>query len=56
MRWEYRPGSTLFFVWQQSREDQEPVGDFRLGRDYRALFGARPQNIFAVKATFWVAR
>jgi hypothetical protein len=56
LRWEYRPGSTLYFVWQQSRIDQDPVGDFRLGRDYRALFGAQPQNIFAVKATFWISR
>ncbi len=55
LRWEYLPGSTLFFVWQQSRTDTDPIGDFRLSRDRSALFSAHPDNIFLVKATYWVA-
>lgn len=55
MRWEYRPGSTLFFVWQQNRADQDPIGDFSFGRDRSALFDAHPDNIFLVKATYWIA-
>jgi len=54
LRWEYRPGSTLFFVWQQRRLDTEPWGDFRFGRDYEALFRQRAENVFAVKATYWI--
>jgi hypothetical protein len=53
LRWEYRPGSTLFFVWQQTRSDTAPFGDFDLPRDRRALFGAHPDNIFLVKASYW---
>ncbi len=56
LRWEYRPGSTLFFVWQQQRAGAEPFGDFRVGRDYGAIFSAKPENVFAVKATYWIAR
>jgi len=52
-RWEYRPGSTLFFVWTQDRRDAEAVGDFRLGRDLDRLFEAPADNVFLVKATFW---
>jgi len=55
VRWEYRPGSTLFFVWQQNRSDTDPVGDFNFSRDRSALFSARPDNIFLVKATYWFA-
>ncbi len=55
VRWEYRPGSTVFFVWQQNRADSDPVGDFRFGRDREALFNAHPDNIFLVKATYWLA-
>ncbi len=55
VRWEYRPGSTLFFVWQQNRSDIGPVGDFDFGRDRSALFNAHPDNIFLVKATYWLA-
>jgi hypothetical protein len=42
-------GSTLYVAWQQQRADMAPYGDFALGRDQRALFRARPDNIFVVK-------
>jgi hypothetical protein len=53
LRWEYRPGSTLFLVWQQGREDVQPFGDFGFSRDFRGLFEKNPQNTVAVKATYW---
>src|SRR5206468_1210647 len=41
LRWEYRPGSTLFLVWTRTSSDFAPLlGDFRLSRDTDALFGA----------------
>jgi Domain of unknown function (DUF5916) len=55
MRWEYRPGSTLFFVWQQNRSDTDPIGNFDFGRDRSALFNSHPDNIFLVKASYWLA-
>ncbi len=56
VRWEYRPGSALFFVWQQQREDFLPFeGDFQTGREAKGIFG-RPSNVFLVKATYWFAR
>jgi uncharacterized protein DUF5916/cellulose/xylan binding protein with CBM9 domain len=54
VRWEYRPGSTLFFVWQQRRSDVQPIGDFDFQRDYSAMLHRAPENVFAVKATWWV--
>jgi len=56
LRWEYRPGSTLFFVWQQLRSGAEPLNNFRFGRDYGALFRQNPENVFTIKATYWLAR
>ncbi len=54
VRWEYRPGSTLFFVWSQGRQqDGLNAGTFQAGRDMRDLFGARPDNTFLVKASYW---
>ncbi|HUQ20906.1 MAG TPA: DUF5916 domain-containing protein [Gemmatimonadaceae bacterium] len=55
LRWEYHPGSTLFFVWQQTRSNTQPLGNFDFGRDRDALFSAHPDNIFLVKATYWIA-
>jgi len=54
VRWEYRPGSTLFFVWQQGRaQNGLNNGSFELQRDYRDLFRAHPVNTFLVKATYF---
>jgi len=54
LRWEYRPGSTLFFVWAQGRvQDNMDPGSFSLRRDYRNLFGAHPDNTFLIKASYW---
>jgi hypothetical protein len=55
LRWEYRPGSTLFFVWQQNRAERVPFGDFDFSRDRRALFSVHPDNIFLIKASYWLA-
>ena len=55
-RWEYLPGSTLYFAWTHSRSDQASVGDFDFGRDRDALFASKPDNIFLVKASWWYAR
>ena len=53
LRWEYRPGSTLFVVWQQGREDAAGRGDFRFGRDVAGAFEAPAQNMFLVKLAHW---
>jgi hypothetical protein len=64
LRWEWRAGSTLYLVWQQRRVDSltgldlesDPgrAGNLELAREARALVGIRPDNIFAIKATYWL--
>lgn len=56
LRWEYRPGSTLFFVWTQQRQGFDNYGDFNFSRDRSALFRDRPTNVFQIKATYWLGR
>jgi hypothetical protein len=53
LRWEFSPGSTLFFVWTQNRKDTETIGSFRTGRAFDRLFGASADNIFLVKVSYW---
>jgi len=53
-RWEYRPGSLLYVAWTQSRFVEGPFGNLRFSRDREALFGAKPDNIFLVKASWWL--
>ena len=64
LRWQWRPGSTLFLVWQQNRSEElvrtgaggleDDVGEFELGRDARALFGLKPDNVFMLKVSYWL--
>jgi len=55
LRWEYRPGSTLFVVWtRSSRIPDLPRGDIRFGDDASALFRGPSENIFLVKMTYWL--
>jgi hypothetical protein len=54
-RWEYMPGSILFVVWQQGRQDYLPnQGTRSLGGDFGDLFGLRADNTFLVKASYWL--
>jgi len=54
LRWEYRPGSTLFVVWQQGREDVSDRGDFRFPRDFGDIFRVSGHNVFMVKMSHWL--
>jgi hypothetical protein len=53
LRWEYRPGSTLFVVWTQQRGESGANGTFDFQRDYGRLFRTRPDNTFLVKLSYW---
>jgi len=53
-RWEYRPGSLLYVAWTQSRFIEDPFGDLRFAREREALFGTKPDNIFLIKASYWL--
>ncbi len=54
VRWEYRPGSTLFLVWQQGQSDNQEFGDFRFGRDFSGVFSAPSHNTFLIKFSYWL--
>ena len=54
LRWDFLPGSTLFVVWQQSRENDAPHATLDLGRGLLDTFTAAGQNVFAVKVAYWL--
>jgi hypothetical protein len=56
LRWEYRPGSTLFVVWSQGRSLSDAGGRLRLGPDLGGLLGAPGTNTLMVKASYWIGR
>ena len=52
LRWEYHPGSLLYFVWTQNRADYSHPGDLQLRRDLGELLTAPGDNIFLLKVSF----
>lgn len=54
LRWEYRPGSAVFVVWQQNRSGFEDVGNFDFRRDFGGVFSAPAHNVFLVKLSYWL--
>ena len=56
LRWEWRPGSTLYAVWQQNRASTVAQGQHVGVNDLFGSLSAPGDNIFALKTTIWLAR
>jgi hypothetical protein len=54
LRWEYRPGSTLFVVWSHGRGERLEHGGFDLRRGVDGLMGLDGTNILMVKLNYWL--
>ena len=64
LRWEWRPGATLFLVWQQRRINSITghgqdgvdrwVGTFDLGRDLDDMFNIAADNVLMIKINYWI--
>jgi hypothetical protein len=56
-RWEYKPGSTLFLVWNEGRQGSVPTqGTSDFTGDVRDLMRLHPVNTFLVKVSYWLNR
>ena len=53
LRWEFRPGSTLFLVWAHEQAGG-PVLPFRLGRDLSHLWDAPSGDALQLKVSYWM--
>jgi hypothetical protein len=55
-RWEWRPGSALYLVWTEQRQDQANPGEFAFGRDVRRTFAAPADDVVMFKLAYWFQR
>jgi hypothetical protein len=55
-RWEWKPGSAMYFVWTEQRQDTEHPGEFLFNRDLRSVFGAPADDVFLFKIAYWFQR
>jgi hypothetical protein len=54
VRWEFRPGSALFLVWNENRADLAPFGELDIRRDIPATLAAPKDNVFMIKLSYWL--
>jgi len=54
LRWEYQPGSTLYFVWTQERLNHDYYNGFYFDDSVNKLFHAPVNNVFMIKMTYWM--
>ena len=52
LRWEFRPGSTIYAVWTTNRAGYSNPGDFRFSRDWEELWQAEGDNVFLFKFSY----
>jgi hypothetical protein len=55
LRYEYRPGSTVYLVWTQSCSSYGANPAFNAAQDFRQLCQGRSDNVFAVKVNYWLS-
>ena len=52
-RWEYRPGSQLYFVWGNERTGWKNESNSSVGKAIGQLKDVSPNNIFLIKLSYW---
>jgi hypothetical protein len=54
LRWEWRPGSTAFLIWQQRRQESNALGQLINPSDLWDATRATGDNFFALKISYWM--
>ena len=54
LRWEFRPGSTVFVVWSQNRAVEQLDGSLSALHDLGDTITVPGTHVFAIKAAYWI--
>jgi hypothetical protein len=54
LRWEYLPGSTLYFVWTQGRFDDSGNYSTSFGRRFGDTFSLAHEDVLLLKVNYWL--
>ena len=52
LRYEYLPGSVLFFVWSQNRNDFTTIPTHPFNKNVDELIDVTPHNTFLIKLSY----
>ena len=54
LRWEYRPGSTLYLVWSHAKDSGDAPPDGTLADGMRGALRLPPANVVLLKVNYWL--
>jgi hypothetical protein len=52
-RWEFRPGSTLYLVWTNTRSEYSEQFNQSILKSFGNIWKVQSQNVFMVKFSYW---
>ena len=52
-RWEFRPGSTLYLVWTNTRSEYSDQFNQSILKSFGNIWKVQSQNVFMVKFSYW---
>ncbi|HZL12047.1 MAG TPA: DUF5916 domain-containing protein [Prolixibacteraceae bacterium] len=52
-RWEFRPGSTLYLVWTNTRSAYSDKLDQSIWNSFGDIMNVKAQNVFMIKFSYW---
>jgi hypothetical protein len=55
-RWEWKPGSAMYLVWTEQRQDTAHPGEFVFRRDFGTTFSAAADDVLMFKIAYWFQR
>ena len=56
LKWEYKPGSAIYLVWQQQKDFYEVVDSSSgLGKSMEQLMKSNSKNTFMIKFSYWIS-
>ena len=53
IRWEYRPGSTIYLVWTHNRFHDSDIYDSSAWNSLKGISGISSDNALMVKLSYW---
>jgi hypothetical protein len=52
-RWEFRPGSTLYLVWTNTRFQDSSPQDESIWKSFGNIMNVKAENVFMLKFSYW---
>ena len=52
-RWEFRPGSTLYLVWTNTRSNYSDQLDQSIWKSFGNILNVKAENVFMLKFSYW---